>query len=137
MKINKYYLIFFIIILILLFAYFLINNNSITNLKDYSIVNYQLNNKNLRLLVADTPQKQEKGLMNFRKIEGFDGMIFKFLTIEDRQFWNKNTFMDLKIYWIKNNKIVGISDLPSIEKAGQVIISSPQPVDCVIELPDL
>lgn len=104
--------------------------------KGYEIVNYKLENKNYRLLVADTPEKQERGLMYFRTLEGIDGMIFTFPKKEKRAFWNKNTFMDLTLYWVNDGKIESKSELPSIEKSnGIVTVSSTTEVDTVIEMP--
>lgn len=103
--------------------------------KDFKIMDYQLKSKNYRLLVADTPEKWTKGLMNFRKLDGVDGMIFLFPGSETRSFWNNNTFLDLEIYWIEGDKVVGKSSLPSIEKSkNTVIVDSPGAVNKVIEI---
>ena len=101
----------------------------------YKTTSYSIHGKKYHLLVADTPQKQEQGLMNVRRLENFDGMLFQFPRSGIQYFWNKNTFLDLQIYWINGESIMGITKLPSIEKSEElVIISSPQPVDKVIEL---
>jgi uncharacterized membrane protein (UPF0127 family) len=103
--------------------------------KDYKVISYKLQGKNYQLLVADTPAKWEKGLMNFRKLEEAAGMIFLFPDKKYRSFWNKNTLMDLDIYWLDDNKIVGKSFLPSVEKSRQIItVNSPRPVNKVVEL---
>ena len=104
--------------------------------KEFARINYKLENKNLKLLVADTPEKWQRGLMYFRKLEGVDGMIFIFPEKELRTFWNKNTFMNLDLYWLDDDRIVGKSFLPSIEKSKEIItVSSPKEVNKVIELP--
>jgi len=96
---------------------------------------YSLNNKNYRLLIADTPEKREKGLMFVRNLRGIDGMIFIFNDKEIRSFWNKNTYLDLDLYWIDDEKAVGQSYLPSIEKSKKTImVYSLVPVNKVIEL---
>lgn len=87
-----------------------------------------------RLMVADTSQKQEKGLMGYRYLVGYDGMAFVYKDKRIRHFWNKNTYLELDLYWIEDNKLVGRSYLPSVDKAGIVIVSSPGPVDAVVEL---
>lgn len=111
--------------------------------KDFSIIDYKLEGKNpstslrtsYKLLVADTPDKWERGLMYFRSLEGVDGMIFIFPEKNIQNFWNKNTFMDLELLWIDGDRIVGKSKLPSIEKSKKIItVSSPAPADKVIEL---
>ena len=76
--------------------------------------------------------------MNFRSLKGVDGMIFIFPNNEIRNFWNKHTLMDLELLWIDGDKIVGRSELPSIEKSKEIVnVQSQKPVDKVIELPTL
>jgi uncharacterized membrane protein (UPF0127 family) len=100
------------------------------------MVNYQLQGKKYRFLVADSPRKWEKGLMYYRKLDGVQGMIFAFPDEDYRSFWNKNTLMDLKLYWIDKGKVTGTSQLPSIEKSkSTVTVSSPGKADTVIEMP--
>lgn len=104
--------------------------------KDFSVINYQLQSTNYRLLVADTAEKWENGLMFFRKLEGVEGMIFLFPDKQPRIFWNKNTLMDLDLLWIDDDKVVGKSFLPSIEKSKDIVtVNSPKPVNIVIEIP--
>ncbi len=104
----------------------------------YKVISYNVENKNYKLLVADTQEKWEKGLMFYTKLENVDGMIFIFPNEENRTFWNENTLMDLNIYWIDNKKIIGKSVLPSIERTKKVlIVSSPGKVNTVIELEKL
>ena len=103
---------------------------------DYQIVAYKLQNKTYRVLLADNPEKWEKGLMFQRKLQGVDGMLFKFPDEDYRSFWNKNTYMNLEIIWVKKGKIVGTSNLPSIEQSKTTVtVNSPQEVDTVLELP--
>ena len=104
--------------------------------KDFSIIEYKLEGKDYKLLLADTPEKWERGLMYFRSLERVDGMIFIFPDKEIRTFWNKNTLMDLELLWIDGDKVIGRSELPSIEKSKEIVnISSPKPADKVIESP--
>jgi len=64
-----------------------------------------------------------------------DGMIFTFTDSQLRTFWNKNTLSHLTLYWIQNNEVIGVSDLPSITET-QIITtaSSPSSANTVIEL---
>lgn len=113
-------------------------NTQRINLNQYATTNFRLSTLDFRLLVADTPQKWEQGLMFVRSkkdIGGLDGMLFIFPESSERMFWNKNTVSDLNLYWINNNKQVGIDFLPSIEKSDQVVtVSSPEKVNKVIEI---
>ena len=128
----------FIIGIFILSGVILLNKNrqDQDRYEEFTRINYKLENKNLKLLVADTPEKWQRGLMYFRKLEGVDGMIFIFPEKELRTFWNKNTFMNLDLYWLDDDRIVGKSFLPSIEKSKEIItVSSPKEVNKVIELP--
>ena len=103
--------------------------------KGWQQISYRLENKNYRLLVAKNQSQWEQGLMYFRKLDGVNGMIFEFPDKQYRTFWNKNTYMNLKLYWLDDSKVVGISDLPSIDKSGSIVtVSSPAPVNNVLEL---
>lgn len=103
--------------------------------KDFRITSYTLEGKKYNLLVADTPKKWQTGLMYYRKLSGVKGMIFLFPDRGYRTFWNKNTYLDLNLYWIDNDVVVGKTILPSIEKSKSIVfVSSPKPVDKVIEL---
>ncbi|MEN9327659.1 MAG: hypothetical protein RI947_467 [Candidatus Parcubacteria bacterium] len=102
--------------------------------KGYETVSYKIYNTSYELLVADTADKQEKGLMNVREMKEFDGMLFTFPTEEYQTFWNENTFRDLDIYWIRKGRVIAKDTLPSVEKGGQVIVSSPERVDTVVEI---
>lgn len=96
---------------------------------------YKLNNKTYRLLVADEEKEFMEGLMYRKKLDKADGMIFLFNSKERRTFWNKNTLIDLDVYWLNDENIVGKDFLPSIEKTKAIYsITSPKPVNKVIEL---
>lgn len=128
----------FIIGIFILSGIILLNRNKQEQdrYKEFTRINYNLENKNLRLLVADTPEKWGQGLMFFRKLEGVDGMIFIFPDKQPRTFWNKNTLMDLDLYWIDDDKVVSKNSLPSIEKSKEIItVNSDKQVDKVIEIP--
>ncbi len=128
---KKIVTIFILLVFFLLFV-FIIRNKPIT---DDKTISYILNGKSYQLLTAKTPQKWEKGLMNYRKLDGADGMMFIFPDKKIRSFWNKNTFMDLRLYWFNDNTVIGESFLPSIEKSKEiVIVTSPSEANRVIEL---
>lgn len=93
-----------------------------------------LNGHNYKVLTATTVEQQQRGLMNIHKPVSYDGMLFIFPEVSIQNFWNKNTHVDLTIYWLKNNQIVGTTDLPSVDRSGPVTVISPQPVDKVVEI---
>ena len=56
--------------------------------------------------LADTPEKQEKGLMFVTELPENEGMLFAFEQEEDQAFWMKNTLIDLDIIFIGADKKV-------------------------------
>ncbi len=99
------------------------------------IIELTINDTPHRLLLADHPEAWQQGLMHYRELTEADGMLFVFPVTDYHSFWNKNTFMDLDIYWVAGGVIVGMDFLPSIEKSGDLVhVFSPEPVDWVIEI---
>ena len=73
--------------------------------------------------------------MFYKKPVDFDGMIFIFSDKRERRFWNKNTYLDLDIYWLDENMVEGKVFLPSIEKSKETVtIDSSKAVNKVIEI---
>ena len=96
---------------------------------------YALEGRSYHLLVAKTPEEWEKGLMSIRQKRDFDGMLFVFPEKEVKTFWNKETYLDLDLYWISGEDVIGKSYLPSIEKTKNITqVMSPGKVDKVIEI---
>lgn len=56
--------------------------------------------------VADTPHKQEKGLMFVTDLPEHKGMLFVFDQEQDLHFWMKNTLIDLDMVFIGADKKV-------------------------------
>ena len=128
-KIRYIFLLAVSFLLLFLFFYFK---------KSQKLIYYSLEGKTYKLLPAKTPLEHQKGLMFYRDkkdLKGADGMIFIFPDKNYRTFWNKNTFLDLDVYWIDGDRIVGKDFLPSIEKTKEIlIINSPKPVNKVVEI---
>ena len=57
-------------------------------------------------LVADTPTKQERGLMFVTELPENQGMIFVFDKDQEQLFWMKNTLIDLDMVFITSDKTV-------------------------------
>ena len=128
-KIRYIFLLAVSFLLLFLFFYFK---------KSQKLIYYSLEGKTYKLLPAKTPLEHQKGLMFYRDkkdLKGADGMIFIFPDKNYRTFWNKNTFLDLDVYWIDGDRIVGKDFLPSIEKTKEILtINSPKPVNKVVEI---
>jgi len=101
-------------------------------------INYSISNIKHKLLVADSPDEWQKGLMFYKdkqELKGADGMIFIFPDKQIRNFWNKNTYLDLNLYWLDGEVVVGKSFLPSILKSKEtVVVKSPDKVNRVVEI---
>jgi len=108
-----------------------------THHANYEVISYMLRTKSYNLLVADTAEKQEYGLMNTTSkddICGHDGMIFRYRTPQIYTFWNKNTLVDLELTWRnEKTKYESTITLPNISR-GMSTVSSQAPVDTVIEI---
>jgi uncharacterized membrane protein (UPF0127 family) len=95
---------------------------------------YTLEDKVYKLKIADNAISWEKGLSGIqKKPDNYDGMIFVFPNKQIRPFWNKETYLDLHVIWLKDFQIVQEDELPSI-KNGLKIITPKIPVNYVIEL---
>lgn len=70
-----------------------------------------------------------------KELKGADGMIFIFPNKKMRTFWNENTYLDLDIYWLNDDKVVGKDFLPSITETKEpLIVDSKRSVNKVIEI---
>ena len=56
--------------------------------------------------VADTPAKQERGLMFVKNLPENEGMIFVFDQDQEQAFWMKNTLIDLDMVFVDSHKKV-------------------------------
>jgi len=121
-----------ILFIIIVAIYLLINKNYCSN-NQAKI--YQINSKNYCLLTANNQSEWEKGLMFYKKPVNFDGMIFIFPDKQIKSFWNKNTYLDLDLYWMDGETVVGKSYLPSISKSKKIVtVNSNEKVNRVVEI---
>jgi len=122
-------------IFLLTLIIFLILSSYFYNQNKQEVIKYEIEGQTFELLAADSEDEWVAGLMNVRELDNADGMMFIFPDKQKRTFWNKDTFVDLDVYWILDDKVVGRDFLPSIEKSnGFVYISSPVSVNKVAEI---
>ena len=96
---------------------------------------YFLEGQKYQLLVANNAKEYARGLSGRDEVKNAQGMVFYFSDLRERTFWNKNTYFDLEVYWLKNDQVVGKSELPSIQKSGKIVsVKSPESVNRVVEL---
>jgi len=108
-----------------------------TKPKRDDVIVMKIEGKEYHLLHARTPAEHMRGLMNVRveDVDGYDGMAFFFDEANSRRFWNMNTLMDLDVVWMHDEKVVGKSFLPSIEKSKEIVVAqSPKPANIAVEL---
>ena len=149
LKINKKTTIGLLLIIIALMIfvvaiYFISTDNDYlsvakceTHFATYDVIEKNINDKKVKLLVADTETKRNYGPMNIKSkkdICGYDGMIFVFDNPGVQAFWNQNTLVDLKLYWMLGDKILRSDDLQNITDNGMKIYSSILPVNRVVEI---
>ncbi len=111
-------------------------NRCRTHHHTYAVQDVRVEDRTHRLLVADTPDLWSYGLMNIRSradICGYDGMLFRFPVAIPQTFWNKDTLIDLDVYWMRRGEVVGKSHLPAIAGSDTTTIRSPEPADMVVE----
>lgn len=108
-----------------------------TYFSSYDVVEKNIKGNKYRLLVADTDAKHTQGLMNIKskkEICDNDGMIFVFDNPGIQTFWNQNTLIDLKLYWMLGDKPLREDTLVNITDNGLKIYSSILPVNVVVEI---
>lgn len=95
----------------------------------------EINGKEIKVEIADTPELQYLGLSNRESLCANCGMLFKFNDKQIRTFVMHNMNFPLDIIWIDGNMIVGISENLPLEGADyKNRYRSPAPVDYVLEV---
>ena len=85
------------------------------------------------VLLATTPEEQERGLMFQPAIPADSGMLFDFHRVQAVQMWMKNTLIPLDMLFIaEDGRIVGIANR-TVPKSLD-IIAAPRPVRAVLEI---
>lgn len=95
-----------------LYFYNPINSGSKVNLpftpQQPVIKNLKINDKTLKVEIADTQDKRTKGLSGREKIASDEGILFIYPNLGKYQFWMKGLQFSLDFIWIKDNTIVDI-----------------------------
>lgn len=105
----------------------------------YSSRIIHLENRTYQVFVADSDEERYQGLSDItdkKELEQKNGMIFVFPTSTIQSFVNRRTYLNLKIYWLQDEIIVGTSELPALNQNGnrEVVVSSPSRVNEVVEI---
>jgi uncharacterized membrane protein (UPF0127 family) len=89
--------------------------------------------KKLYLEIADTEKKRSYGLMNREEIMVDNGMLFIWDKSEKRNFWMKNTLLNLDLFFI-NLKGIIVGIYRNAKALDQKNISSNEKVKFVLEM---
>lgn len=73
------------------------------NNKESNLVDITIGDKKYKVEIADTPKKQEKGLMGRESLPEDQGMLFIYDEPQDLSYWMKNTFISLDIIFIDDD----------------------------------
>lgn len=98
---------------------------------EYSLVN--IGNKQYRLYIADTPDKQMKGLSSITSMKSYEGMMFEFDNAGVRSFWMKDMNFPLDFVFVFNDSVVDIHENVKPASFPDSILSR-LPANKVIEL---
>lgn len=73
------------------------------NNKESNLIDITIGNKKYKVEIADTPEKQEKGLMGRKSLPEDQGMLFIYDEPQDLSYWMKNTLISLDIIFIDDD----------------------------------
>ncbi len=99
---------------------------------------YRIGETTIKVQVADTVKTRMEGLSGREKLEDNEGMLFVFPFSGKHGFWMKDMNFNLDIIWIKENKVVGISE--NVEKpktnnfADLETVYPPEDINMVLEV---
>lgn len=105
----------FLILIILFFiasVLFLLSHKPVLapeNLSAYKTEEIKINGKIINVEVADTPEKQTKGLSDRQSLAENSGMLFVFSEQDYHAFWMKDMNFSLDFIWISGNEITEIT----------------------------
>lgn len=92
----------------------------------------------IKVELAETDEQKERGLMYRTKLNPNTGMLFIFEDEQVRNFWMKNTFLDLSIgYFDKNKKLIDVHEMVGVRSVMETPKSyeSTGPAKYALEMP--
>jgi uncharacterized protein len=88
---------------------------------------------NFKIWTADSPSRQEQGLMYVRDLDDRAGMLFVFNTIDRVSMWMKNTYLPLDMLFIDDKGRITFIAARATPFSLDTI-TAPQPTRAVLEL---
>lgn len=99
------------------------------NDKESNLVKITIGDKTYKVEIADTPEKQRKGLMGRESLPSDQGMLFIYDEPQDVSYWMKNTSVSLDIIFIDDDmEVISVkqgqpmSEEPITEKDVQYVL---------------
>lgn len=112
---NLEYLILIILFPIFLFSLLTVSkiifapNNLLSSNYGVNLKTLTIGKATINVEIADTPEKQSKGLSDRESLAIDRGMLFVFSKSGYPQFWMKGMLFSLDFIWIKGDKVVDIT----------------------------
>lgn len=95
----------------------------------------KINDTLINVELAETIEKQVRGLSGLEKIDPNYGMLFYFSDYKMRNFWMDGMLFPIDIIWIVDDKIIAIDkNIPIPTKEPLKMYPSPSPVNLVLEV---
>lgn len=104
----------------------------------FEVKSLQIGSSKLKVEIADTPEKQARGLMFRTKLSEGMGMLFIFDIERTQSFWMKNTFIPLDIgYFNKDRVLIDVQQMDPVKSIIEVPKSyiSSAPAKYALEVP--
>lgn len=116
-----------------------IATDSVVTFKKVSIeLGYKKLRKTIKVELAETQEQHARGLMFRKKLKSNEGMLFVFTDEITREFWMKNTLIDLDIgYFNKKNQLIDIQQMAAQNSVMQLSVPtypSKQPAMYALEM---
>lgn len=113
------------------------STQTLSELPDRSIIDWQLEGQPLTVEVVNTPTSITQGLSG-RKELATDGMLFVLPEPIEASFWMKDMYFPIDIIWIADEKVVGIErnvqpPTPGTPTEELELFTAPEPVEMVLE----
>lgn len=100
---------------------------------------FKKNKKIISVELAETPEQHAHGLMFRKKLKNNEGMLFVFNDEQIREFWMKNTLINLDIgYFDKSKKLINIQQMAAVTSVLQIDVPtypSKRPAMYALEMP--
>jgi uncharacterized membrane protein (UPF0127 family) len=114
------------------FLFIFLLGSSIAQSQNLPQIPLYINDKEIRVEVANTSAERAKGLMGRKHLGQEEGMFFIFETEDYHAFWMKDTLIPLSIAFIdKSGRIVDIADMKPLSLDSH---SPPKPILYTLEM---